>query len=104
MPSALMISSASASRAEQRQPAVADVVAAGAVVEEAHDLEAELAVLEQLVGHHAPELAGAGDEHPLQPDPAFHRRSSASRTSSREAYVSRTLSTRNSAQTSREIS
>ena len=38
-------------RAEQRQPAVADVIARGAIVEEADDLEPELAVLEQLVGH-----------------------------------------------------
>ena len=40
-------------RAEQRQAAVADVIAAGAIVEEADDLEAELAVLEHLVGDHA---------------------------------------------------
>ena len=39
-----------------------------AVVEEADDLEAELAVLEDLVGDDPPEVAGAGDQHPLEAD------------------------------------
>ena len=72
-------------RAEQRQAAVADVVAAGAVVDEADDLEAELAVLEDLVGDQPAEVAGAGDQHALEADAARQRRSSASRTSSRDA-------------------
>ena len=55
-------------RAEQRQAAVADVIAAGPVVDEADELEAELAVLEDLVGDHAPEIAGAGDQHALEAD------------------------------------
>ncbi len=55
-------------RAEQRQPAVADVVAGGAVVEEADDLEAELAVLEHLVGDQPAEIAGAGNQHALEAD------------------------------------
>ena len=55
-------------RAEQRQPAVADVVAGGAIVEKADDLEAELAVFEQLVGDQPAEVACAGDQHALQPD------------------------------------
>ena len=55
-------------RAEQRQPAVADVVAGGAIVEEADDLEAELAMFEQLVGDEPSEVAGPGDQHALQPD------------------------------------
>ena len=63
-----MISSASLERAEQRQAAVADVIAAGAVVEEADDLEAELAVLEHLVGDHAAEVAGAGNQDALEAD------------------------------------
>ena len=40
-------------RAEQRQPAVADVIAAGAIVDEADDLIAELAMLQDAVGDHA---------------------------------------------------
>ena len=63
-----MISSASVERAEQRQAAVADVIARGAVVEEADDLEAELAVLEDLVGDQPAEVAGAGDQDALQAD------------------------------------
>ena len=55
-------------RAEQRQTAIADVVAAGAVVDEADDLEPELAVLEDLVGDEPPEVAGAGNEHALEAD------------------------------------
>ena len=63
-----MISSASVERAEQRQAAIADVIAAGAIVEEADDLEAELAVLEDLVGDQPPEVAGAGNQHALEAD------------------------------------
>ena len=55
-------------RAEQREAAVADVIAGGAVVEEADDLEAELAVLEDLVGDQPAEVAGAGDQHALEAD------------------------------------
>ena len=55
-------------RAEQRQPAVADVIAAGAIVDEANHLEAELAVLEDAIGDHASEIAGAGNQNPLQAD------------------------------------
>ena len=40
-------------RAEQRQAAIADVIAAGAVVDEADHLVAELAMLEDAVGDHA---------------------------------------------------
>ena len=57
-----------AERAEQRQAAVADVIAGGPVVEEADDLEAELAVLEDLVGDQPAEVAGAGDQHALEAD------------------------------------
>ena len=64
-------------RAEQRQAAVAEVIAAGAVVHEADDLIAELAVLEDLVGDQPAELAGAGDQDPLEADagtpPALER-------------------------------
>ena len=55
-------------RAEQRQAAVAEVVAAGAIVDEADHLIAELAVLEHAVGDHAAQVAGAGDEDALQAD------------------------------------
>ena len=55
-------------RAEQRQPPVADVVAGGAIVEEADDLEPELAMLENLVGDQPPEVAGAGNQHALEAD------------------------------------
>ncbi len=72
-------------RAEQRQAAIADVVAAGLVVDEADHLVAELVVLEQLVDDHPAELAGAGDEDALEADAWRQRRSSASRTSSRVA-------------------
>ena len=55
-------------RAEQRQPAVAEVVAAGAIVHEADDLIAKFAMLENLVGHHAAEIAGAGNQDAAQAD------------------------------------
>ena len=63
-------------RAEQRQAAIAEVIAAGLVVDEADHLVAELAVLEQLVDDHAAQLAGAGDQHALEADA---RRASAAR-------------------------
>ena len=62
------ISAASLKPAEQRQAAIAEMVAAGAIVDEADDLIAELAMLENLVGDHASEIAGAGDEDAPQPD------------------------------------
>ena len=40
-------------RAEQRQAAIADVIAAGAIVDEADDLIPELAVLQHAIGDHA---------------------------------------------------
>ena len=55
-------------RAEQRQTAVADVVAGRAIVEEADDLEAELAVLEHLVRDELAEIARPRDQHALQSD------------------------------------
>ena len=55
-------------RAEQRQAAVAEVIARRPVVDEADDLIAELAVLEDLVGDQAAQLAGAGDQDPLEAD------------------------------------
>ena len=44
------------------------MIAGGPVVEEPDDLEAELAVLEDLVGDELAEVAGAGDQHALQAD------------------------------------
>ena len=55
-------------RAEQRQAAIADVIALGAVVDEADDPIAEVAVFEHLVHDGAPELARARDQHPLEAD------------------------------------
>ena len=40
-------------------------VVAGPIVHEADQLEAELAVLEDAVGHHPAEIADADDEHAL---------------------------------------
>ncbi len=44
------------------------MIAGRAIVDEADDLVAELAVLEDLVGDQPPELARAGDENALQAD------------------------------------
>src|SRR4051812_16827288 len=55
-------------RSEQRQSAVPDVIARGAVVEEANDLEAEFPVLEHLVRDHASKIAGPRDQHALETD------------------------------------
>src|SRR5688572_19089978 len=55
-------------RAEQREPAVADVVAAGPIVEKTDHLVAELAVLEDPIGDHPAQIAGAGDEDALEAD------------------------------------
>src|SRR6202158_4617103 len=45
-------------RAEERQPAVSEVVAAGAVVDESDDLIPELAMIDDLVGDQASQFAG----------------------------------------------
>ena len=55
-------------RPEQRQPAVTEQIAPGAVVDESDDVVAELAVFENLVGHQSPEFPRAGDQDALQPD------------------------------------
>ena len=55
-------------RAEQRQPAVSEVIAGGAIVDEPDDLIAELAVLDDLVGDEAAQLAGSRNQDPLQTD------------------------------------
>src|SRR5687768_13035433 len=44
------------------------MIAAGFVVDEADDLIAELAMLEDAIRHHAAEIAGAGDQNAAQPD------------------------------------
>ena len=43
-------------------------VDAGAIVDEADQLEAQLAVLEDAVGDHPAEIAGADDQHASQAD------------------------------------
>src|ERR1043166_4153167 len=55
-------------RAEHRQTAVAEVIAR-AIVDEADDLIAKLAVFDDLVGDDAAKLARAGDENAPQPEP-----------------------------------
>ena len=57
-----------ADRAEQRQSAVAEMIARRPVVDEADDLIPELAMLQNLVGDQTPELAGARDENALEAD------------------------------------
>ena len=74
-------------RAEQRQAAIAEVIAAGAIVDEADDLIAELAVLKDLLGDDAAEVAGAGNQDALQADA---RLSSAARAPRGRARASRT--------------
>ena len=53
---------------EQRQTAIAEVIAGRAIVHEPDDLIAELAVLDDLVRDQTTQLAGSGDQNPLQPD------------------------------------
>src|SRR5439155_5770648 len=55
-------------RAEQREAAIAKMIPGRTVVDEADNLIAKLAVLENLVGHQAPQLARSGDENPLEAD------------------------------------
>ena len=55
-------------RAEQRQAAIPEVIAAGAIVHEAHHLIAELTMLQDLLRHHPAQVAGAGNEDALVAD------------------------------------
>ncbi len=55
--------------AEERQTAIAEVIARRLVVHEADDLVAELTMLEDLVRHQTSELARPGDQDSLEPDP-----------------------------------
>ena len=57
-----------AERAEQGQPAIAEMIAACLVVDESHDLVSELAMLEDAIRDDAAEIAGAGDQDLAQPD------------------------------------
>jgi hypothetical protein len=58
-------------RAEQRQTAIADVIAAGAIVDEADHLVAELTVLQDAIRDHPSKFAGAGNQDSLQADAGF---------------------------------
>ena len=99
------ISPASSMRAEQRQAAVAEVIAGRPVVDEADDLVAELAVLEDLVRDEAAQFAGAGNQDPLQARcPARHRRSRPRAPARASANVSTTLRTRKMPQTACDTS
>ena len=64
-------------RAENRQAAMPEVIAAGAVVHESDHVVAELAVLENSIGDEPAELAGAGNQDPFEadagPPPALER-------------------------------
>ena len=55
-------------RAEERQAAIPDVIAIGAVVQKPDDLEAQLAVFQDLVGDQLSQVAGTGNEHALEAD------------------------------------
>ena len=66
-----MISGASAQRAEQRQAAISQVIAARAIVDETDHLIAELAMLKNLLGDDAAEVACAGNQDALQPEAGF---------------------------------
>jgi hypothetical protein len=44
------------------------VIPACAIVNEPDHLISKLAVLQNAIGHHAPKIAGAGNEDALQPD------------------------------------
>ena len=76
-----------------------EVVAAGPVVHEADDVVAQLAVLEILSATRRPSSPAPAMRIRFSPMPARHRRSSASRTSSRDANVNSTLKARKNAQT-----
>ncbi len=57
-------------RPEHRQPAIADGVGGRrAIVDETDEPEPQLAVLEDAIGHHPPEIAAADDEHAAQSEP-----------------------------------
>src|SRR4029079_19605738 len=61
----------------ERQAAISEMVAARAIVDKAENLIPQLAVFENLVRHHATEIARAGDENSPQPhacDPASFER------------------------------
>ena len=70
--------------AEQRQASITDVVPDGAIVDEPEQLEAQFPVIEHLVRDHAAEIARSRNQHALEADARLPRRSSASRTSSRD--------------------
>ena len=80
------------------------MVAAGAIVDESDDLIAELTVFENLVSDQPSQLARPAMRMRFSPMPARQRRSSTSRTSSRDANVRMTFKPRNIAQTSCETS
>ena len=55
-------------RAEQREAAIAEMIAGRAIVDEADDLVPELTAFENSVGDEASQLARSGDENPLEAD------------------------------------
>ena len=62
------MSGASASVPSRGKPAIAEVIAAGTIVDEADNLITELGVLQDFFGHDTSELAGAGDQDSLEAD------------------------------------
>ena len=65
------ISAASASVPSSGKSAVAEVVAAGAIVDEAHHLIPQLAMLQDFLRDHAPQVAGARNQDALEADARF---------------------------------
>ena len=57
-----------AQRAEERQPAIADMVAGRAVIEEPNHLESEFPVFEHLVRDKLAKIGGTDNQHSFQPD------------------------------------
>ena len=58
-------------RAEQRQAAIPQMIAARAIVDKTDHLIAELAVLEDLLGDDTAEVARAGNQDAFQSDAGF---------------------------------
>src|SRR5687767_12734465 len=58
-------------RPEQRQAAIAEVIAAGAIVDKSDHLIPELAVLQNLLRDDAAEVACAGNQNALQAEAGF---------------------------------
>ena len=45
------------------------MIATGPIIDEANSLVSKFAVLQDAVGHHAPEIASAGNQDAFEPEP-----------------------------------